>query len=136
MQAPVVAPLPYLEAGNGEYELPIINRSQPFAFKYHALSQEARLREAMAAIERLDASPVWKDNIPNLEPTTYAPAITPKQGHIAMQVSGGMLGTNVITEHDGQKVAIKGWTRKIVVQSIEEGDEQSAHVKVIEDERF
>jgi hypothetical protein len=90
----------------------------------------------MAAIERLDASHVWKDNIPNLEPTTYAPAITPKQGHIAMQVSGGMLGTNVITENDGQKVAIKGWTRKIIVQSIEEGDAQSAHVKVIEDERF
>jgi Uncharacterised methyltransferase family (DUF6094)/Helicase conserved C-terminal domain len=135
-KTPVYAPLPYLETGHGEYELPTINSSLPFVFKYHAFSQEARLREAMAAIERLDSSQIWKDKIPSLEPQTYEPAITPKQGHIAMQVSGGMLGTNVITENNGEKVAIKGWTRKILVQNIEDNGGDTTHTKVIEDERF
>ncbi|MCD4671396.1 MAG: DUF6094 domain-containing protein [Anaerolineaceae bacterium] len=136
IQDPVYLPLPHFEAGYGEYALPAVNSSQPFKFQYHALSQEARLREAMAAIERLNASSGWKENIPDLEPPTYEPAITPKQGHIAMQVAGGMLGTNVITENDGKILAIKGWTHKISVANVFDNDGESSTAKVVEDERF
>jgi predicted RNA methylase len=136
IQDPVYVPLPYFETGNGEYDLPAVNKKIPFKFQYHALSQEARLREALAAIERLNNSTLWKENVPALEPPTYEPAITPKQGHIAMQVAGGMLGTNVITENDGKKLAIKGWTHKIRVANVIENGEEASTTKIVEDERF
>ena len=135
IQEPVYAPLPYFEAGHGEYDIPVVDKNQPFKFKYVMYSHAAMMQEGLAAIERLESSQVWQDNIPSIEPPTYNPAITPKQGHISMQVSGGMLGTNVIDENDGRKVAIKGFTRKIVVTSVDV-DEDTGRQKTIEDERF
>ena len=133
---PVFAPLPNLVPGSGQYAIPAVDVNQPFKFLYSAVSQKARLQEGLAAIERLDNSHAWMDNVPSLEPPTYEPAITPKQGHIALQVSGGMLGTNVITENNGDLVAIKGWTRKITVRSISEDEEESGFTKITEEERF
>jgi SAM-dependent methyltransferase len=135
---PVFAPLPNFMPGNGAYRIPVVDENQPFKFLYNAVSQKARLHEGLAAIERLDNARAWLDNIPSLEPPTYEPAITPKQGHIALQVSGGMLGTNVITEPNGNLVAIKGWTRKILVRSISQDEEEDSagFTKITEDERF
>ena len=134
-QKPVYADLPNFVAGHGEYDIPVVDKNQPFKFQYVAYSLASQMQEGLAAIERLENSQIWQDNVPSIEPLTYNPAITPKQGHIAMQVSGGMLGTNVIEEKDGSKIAIKGFTRKIVVTSVEV-DEDTGQQKTIEDERF
>jgi len=59
-------------------------------------TDEGFLRAAEESVVRLEASHDWLDLIPVTEPPVIEPAMTPKKGHIAMQVNGGLLGTNLV----------------------------------------
>ncbi len=116
---PVIEPLPALTAGNGEYivpETPLKGKGgRPFRFQYQAVSDEDYLREAEEAARRLDAGRDWTDLIPALVPPKIEPAMTPKKGHIAMQVSGGLLGTNLVRAPSGRALLLKGSVDKVQV---------------------
>jgi hypothetical protein len=98
---PVLADLPELASGYGEYIIPLTplkgKGGRPFRFQYQAVSDEDFLREAEDCAARLDLSRDWLDLISSVEPPKLEPAMTPKKGHIAMQVSGGLLGTNLVS---------------------------------------
>jgi hypothetical protein len=51
------------------------------------------------------------------------PVITPKLGHVSMQVSGGLLGTNPVTDSTGQPLLIKGGTEKYTVRMEDDREE-------------
>ncbi len=128
---PVVTSLPDLAAGNGEYlipETPLKGKGgRPFRFQYQAVSDEDYLREAEEAARRLDAARDWNDLIPALEPPKIEPAMTPKRGHIAMQVSGGLLGTNLVHESSGRALLLKGSVDKVQVMKPDANlDEEAA----------
>ena len=118
-RVPVIETLPELSAGNGEYvvpETPLKGKGgRPFRFQYQAVSDEDYLREAEEAACRLDASRDWTDLIPVLEPPKIEPAMTPKKGHIALQVSGGLLGTNLVRAPSGRALLLKGSVDKVQV---------------------
>ena len=58
---------------------------------------------------------IGSDLIPALEPPRIEPAMTPKRGHIAMQVSGGLLGTNLVRDPSGRALLLKGSVDKVQV---------------------
>ena len=70
------------------------------------------LHAAEEAVGRLEASHAWRDLIPAVERPIVEPAITPKKGHIALQVTGGLLGTNLVRSADQTPLLIKGNVRK------------------------
>ena len=50
--------------------------------------------------------------------------MSPKKGHIAMQVSGGLLGTNLVRAKDGSVLLLKGGVSKLAnTRIIEEGED-------------
>lgn len=150
LRPPHFAEMPYLTAGNGEYVIPLSplkgKHGAAFRFQYQMISEEDMLHEAEATAERLDASREWADLVPPTEPPIIEPAMLPKQGHVAMQVSGGLLGTNLVANRDGQPVLLKGNVRKYtvrkqddieeIVQEIVDDDEKPALRKVVLEERF
>lgn len=127
--------LPELHAGQGEYALPLSplkgRQGKPFRFQYHAVSDEAMVREAHLAAASLETnSKDWRDLRPKGEPPALHPVITPKKGHIASQLSGGLLGTNLV-QHHGASLLLKGGQRKYSVV-VNGGDEEDSQI-VIED---
>ncbi len=118
-RVPVIEPLPELMAGSGDYVVPGTSLKgkggRPFRFQYQAVSDEDYLREAEDATQRLDATRDWTDLIPALAPPRIEPAMTPKRGHIAMQVSGGLLGTNLVRDLTGRTLLLKGSVDKVQV---------------------
>ena len=128
-------PLPELGAGDGSYPIPVSplrgKNGKPFRFQYHAVSDEALLREAEAAAARLEQSHrEWRELCPVAEPPILHPVITPKKGHIASQLSGGLLGTNLV-QQEGASLLLKGGQRKYTV--VVSGDEEEKAEIVVED---
>ncbi|MBL8080456.1 MAG: hypothetical protein JNM55_20970 [Anaerolineales bacterium] len=116
---PVLTQMKELSPGNGDYIVPAAperggERGQPFRFKYQPVTEEDYIKAAEKAAITLDASHAWLDLVPPIEPPIITPAISPKQGHIAMQVTGGLLGTNVLN-HDGQRMLLKGYMQKVTL---------------------
>lgn len=140
---PRFEPLPDLCAGHGEYEVPMSpqkgKRGAAFRWQYVAVSEDDYVREAEDCAARLDASREWLDLIPCTEPPLIEPAMTPKKGHIAMQVSGGLLGTNLVRAASGEALLLKGNVTKYTItrQDVIEGeDENDSMLKVQTEERF
>ncbi len=132
--------LPELAAGDGSYSIPVSSlrgkNGKPFRFQYYAVSDEALLREAEVAAARLEQSHrEWRDLCPVAEPPILHPVITPKKGHIASQLSGGLLGTNLVQQDDGMyahtPLLLKGGQRKYTV--VIRGDEDEEAEIVVED---
>ncbi len=142
VKKPVYAPLPELVAGHGEYEVPPSplrgKGGAAFRWQYQAVSEDDYLREAEDAAARLDAGREWRDLFPRLEPPTIEPAMTPKRGHIAMQMSGGLLGTNLARDPSGQALLLKGNVTKRRVTEFEDAasddddDNGLTKVKIVE----
>lgn len=127
---PILSNLPELTAGNGAYTIPPTplkgKSGRPFRFQYQAVSDEDFQREAEDCAARLDSNRAWLDLVPSIEPPKIEPAMTPKKGHIAMQVSGGLLGTNRVTAPSGQAMLLKGNVDKIQVCKAEANLDEEA----------
>jgi hypothetical protein len=119
--------LPVLHAGQGEYVIPASPLRGPkgkaFSFKYMPVSEDDYLRAAAACITSLENTPAWQALIPETEPLAITPVITPKLGHVSMQVSGGLLGTNPVTDPAGRPLLIKGGTEKYTVRVDDDREE-------------
>lgn len=140
---PRFEPLQEFRAGQGEYEVPVSplkgRRGAAFRWQYLAVSDEDYLREADDCAIRLDASRDWLSLIPRTEPPTIEPAMTPKRGHIAMQVSGGLLGTNLVRAPSGEALLLKGNVTKYTIvrhDVIESEDDEDSMTRVQSEERF
>jgi SAM-dependent methyltransferase len=140
---PVFEPLPELIAGSSDYSVPVSplkgKRGATFRWQYVAVSDDDYLREADDAATRLDASREWCDLFPRIKPPLIEPAMTPKKGHIAMQVSGGLLGTNCVRTPSGDSLLLKGNVTKYTVtrhEVLESEDDEETMVKVQTEERF
>jgi len=144
MKRPRFESLPELCAGHGEYEVPLSpekgKHGAAFRWQYVAVSDEDYLREAEDAANRLNTSREWLALPPRTEPPTIEPAMTPKKGHIAMQVSGGLLGTNLVTTPEGVPLLLKGNVTKYTVTKHDvvesDDDEGGSMTKVQTEERF
>lgn len=115
VRQPVYGDLPELSTGQGAYPIPLSplrGRRGAFRFQYVPVSDDDYLRAAADAVARLEAGREWRALIPATEPPIIEPAMTPKKGHIAMQVSGGLLGTNLVRAPDQAPLLIKGHVRK------------------------
>jgi hypothetical protein len=111
VRQPRYAELPELTIGQGEYVIPISplkSKRGAFCFQYVPVTDEGYLRAADEAVVSLEASHAWRDLFPKIEPPVIEPAMTPKKGHIAMQVNGGLLGTNLVRAADQTPLLIKG----------------------------
>ncbi|MEA3350924.1 MAG: DUF6094 domain-containing protein, partial [Chloroflexota bacterium] len=117
--------LPVLTAGNGEYTVPASpqrgKKGMAFRFKYMAVSTDDYLRAADVCAKSIESGHDWQDLVPETTPRTITPAITPKMGHVSMQTTGGLLGTNLIT-NDGRPMLIKGGMEKFTVL-VDDGEE-------------
>ncbi|MFH1632804.1 MAG: hypothetical protein ABIG63_02185 [Chloroflexota bacterium] len=126
-------PLPVLCAGNGEYAVPESptcgKKGMTFRFKYMPVSAEDYLRAAEVSAQTLENSQTWQMLAPKTGVRTITPAITPKLGHISMQVSGGLRGTNLIADPNGQPLLIKGGMEKYKVRVDRDGDEDEIDYK-------
>src|SRR5579859_2985369 len=151
VRQPVLSAMPHLLPGHGEYAIPLAplkgRHGAPFRFQYQVVSDDDMLREAEDAAARLDASREWAEMAPPVAPPVIEPAMTPKKGHIAMQVSGGLLGTNLVRDAGGRALLLKGNVRKYTVRrsgefeevdfSRDEEDEHKRQLRKIEvEERF
>ncbi|MCC6190661.1 MAG: hypothetical protein IT318_16650 [Anaerolineales bacterium] len=127
VRQPVLAGMPHLQAGHGEYAIPVSpprgRHGAPFRFQYQVVSDDDMLREAEEAAARLDLSREWAELVPQVMPPVIEPAMTPKKGHIAMQVSGGLLGTNLVRDPNGRALLLKGNVRKYAVRRSGEFEE-------------
>ncbi|HEY4722880.1 MAG TPA: DUF6094 domain-containing protein, partial [Anaerolineae bacterium] len=115
VRQPQYGPLPELTAGQGEYAIPLSplkSKHGAFRFQFVPVTDEGFLRAAEESVVRLEAGHDWLDLIPVTEPPVIEPAMTPKKGHIAMQVNGGLLGTNLVRAPDQTPLLIKGNVRK------------------------
>lgn len=110
---PVKEPIPFIDEIEPEafYTPPAQDKEGHFRFQYNPMTPSALLSEANAAAGRLVVSRQWMDKVPNMEPPTYCPVMTPKAGHVASQILAGLHGTNVV-EEDGKPVALKGFLVK------------------------
>lgn len=137
VRRPVLAPLPELCAGCGDYlvpESPLKGRGgRPFRFQYRAQTEDDIRREAEGCARRIEAGRDWLDLFPPLEPLVIRPAMTPKKGHIAMQVSGGLLGTNVVRDPAGRPALLKGNVSKYPLV-VEAGADSEADLDEADDE--
>jgi hypothetical protein len=124
---PVFTALPEIFHGKGEYQVPPSpprgSHGAAFSFKFSPVTVDDFLRAGEKAVLALERSPAWLDLIPQTEPLTITPAITPKLGHVSMQVSGGLLGTNLVTAPDGREILIKGGTEKFNVRVDDENED-------------
>jgi hypothetical protein len=127
VHVPILADLPTLTAGNGEYVIPPSPvagpKGQAFRFQQTPISEEDYLRAADKAAQSLEKSRAWETLRPETEAQTITPAITPKLGHVSMLVTAGLLGTTLVT-HDGQALLIKGGTEKYTVKVEDDGNEE------------
>ena len=126
VRQPVYGDLPELVAGHGEYTIPVSPLRGPrgaFRFQFTPVTDEDRLRVAQDSIARLEQSRDWLDLIPKTTPPVIEPAMTPKKGHIAMQVNGGLLGTNLVRSADQTPLLIKGNVRKTSKTVVHHPDE-------------
>ncbi len=136
--------LPEFAAGAGEYVVPASpltgKNNAPFCWKYRAVSEEDYLREADSCAAVVEASRQWLDLLPQIEPPIIEPAMTPKKGHIAMQVSGGLLGTNLVHSPNGASLLLKGNITKYTITRHDvlemEDDDEDTLTKVRTEERF
>jgi hypothetical protein len=87
------------------------------------VSEADYLRAAEACIAKLEDTPAWQVLVPETEPLAITPVITPKLGHVSMQVSGGLLGTNPVTDPTGRPLLIKGGTEKYTVRVADDREE-------------
>lgn len=95
-----------------------------FKWQYAAVSDEDLAREAERAAAQLDTTNKWISLAPATEPEIITPAMTPKNGHIALLVSGGVLGTNKIVDPaDGKSVLLKGHVIKTKVRVTQTDDD-------------
>ncbi len=118
VRQPQSAELPELTAGCGEYLIPLSpvkSKRGAFRFQYVPVSDEGYQRAAAGPIAQVEQSRAWRDLLPLIEPPVIEPAMTPKKGHIAMQVNGGLLGTNLVRAPDQTPLLIKGNVRKTSV---------------------
>ena len=124
---PVYAPLTAIPTGNGEYSVPPSPaagpRGQAFRFKQAPVSEEDYLHAADRAAAALERSRAWLSLVPEIEAQTITPAITPKQGHISMLVTAGLLGSTLVT-HNGRPLLLKGGTEKYTVRVDEDNEEE------------
>ena len=127
VHVPILADLPTLAAGSGEYVIPPSPvagpKGQAFRFKHMPVTEEDYLRAADRAALALEKSRSWLNLIPEIEAQTITPAITPKQGHISMLVTAGLLGTTLVT-HNGFPLLLKGGTEKYTVKIDEDSEEE------------
>ncbi len=127
VHVPVLADLPTLTAGSGEYNIPPSPvagpKGQAFPFKHMPVTEEDYLRAADKAALALEKSRPWLNLIPEIESQTITTAITPKQGHISMLVTAGLLGTTLVT-HNGFPLLLKGGTEKYTVKIDEDSEEE------------
>ena len=127
VHVPILAGLPTLAAGSGEYVIPPSPvagpKGQAFRFKHMPVTEEDYLRAADTAALALEKSRSWLNLIPEIEAQTITPAITPKQGHISMLVTAGLLGTTLVT-HNGFPLLLKGGTEKYTVKIDEDSEEE------------
>ncbi len=118
--APAFTPLTELPTGSGAYTIPPSPPHGPrgavFSFKFTPVGLDDYLLAAHRAALALEKTPAWRELIPETEPPAITPAITPKLGHVSMQVSGGLLGTNLVTDEAGRGLLIKGGTEKFTVR--------------------
>ncbi len=115
VRAALYGELSALTAGQGEYAIPpspLKFKNGLFRFQYQPVTDEDYLREADLGVQGLESGRAWHDLIPPVVPPTIRPVMSPKQGHIAMQVSGGLLGTNLVRAADQTPLLIKGNIRK------------------------
>ena len=123
---PLYGELQELVAGHGEYVIPLSplkSKRGAFRFQYVPVTDEGFLRAAEDAVVQIEAGHDWRDLIPLIEPPTIEPAMTPKKGHIAMQVNGGLLGTNLVRAPDQTPLLIKGNVRKTSKTVVHDPDE-------------
>ncbi|MBN1887248.1 MAG: hypothetical protein JW850_04640 [Thermoflexales bacterium] len=149
VQKPVYAPLAELPEGHGEYVVPPAplrgEGGRAFCFKYVPVTDDDYLKAAEEVVDKLESSRGWLDLVPPAAPKPITPAMTPKQGHIAMQLSGGLLWTCDVVS-SGKPMLLKGNVSKIAVV-VENGDEAEVDLdgddddddslrKVVIEERF
>jgi hypothetical protein len=95
----VLGSLEELPISGLRYVLPLSppkgKNQQPFRFQYRAVLPEDNLWEGDRCASVLDASRATLDLDPSVTPPIIEPAMTPKQGHISMQVSSGLLSSNL-----------------------------------------
>jgi hypothetical protein len=147
---PVLAALPEILPGNGEYTLPSApergDNGQAFRFKFQPIAESDYARMAVEAVQKLTASKAWLALRPPLDKEPITPAISPNLGHISMQVTAGLLGTARIL-HNGSPLLLKGSLRKktLVIQGdqiayeMDGGveDQDKEHMKRVDvEERF
>lgn len=108
-----------LTPGRGEYRVPSSplrgRHGAAFRFQYTPVTDDDYLRAADAAAARLDAGREMRALVPPVEPAVIRPAMSPKKGHIALQLSGGLLGTNAVSTPAGGRLLLKGNVRKYTV---------------------
>lgn len=135
VRAALYGDLPELIEGHGEYAIPVSplkSKGGVFRFQYHPVSDDDYLREADGAAIGLENSRAWRDLIPPVAPPTIRPVMSPKRGHIATQVNGGLLGTNLVRSPDQSPLLIKGNIRKST--SVQRNDPLADAVQVSGDD--
>jgi SAM-dependent methyltransferase len=124
---PVFTSLIEIHLGSGEYQVPPTpargTHGAAFSFRFSPVSVDDFLEAGERAAQALERTPAWLELIPQTTPLAITPAITPKLGHVSMQVSGGLLGTNRVTAPDGRDLLIKGGTEKFTVRVDDENEE-------------
>ncbi len=127
VRVPVLADLSEIPVGYSAYLIPPSPlsgpRGQAFRFKHVPVTEEDYLRAAEKGARMLEKSNAWLNLIPEVEAQTITPVITPKQGHISMLVTAGLLGTTLVT-HNGQPLLLKGGTEKYTVRVDEESQDE------------
>ena len=137
VRQPQHGPLPELTTGQGEYTIPLSplkSKHGAFRFQFVPVTDEGFLRAAEESVVRLEASHDWLDLIPATAPLVIEPAMTPKKGHIAMQVNGGLLGTNLVHAPDQTPLLIKGNVRKTSVTTKSDPLDEDAAIAISTDD--
>jgi hypothetical protein len=127
VRIPQFTSLPTLEMGQAQYPIPPSPMNGPhsraFRFKHMPVTDEDYLRAADRSAQALEKSRAWLALTPEIEAQTITPVMTPKQGHVSMLVSAGLLGTTCIT-HNGAPLLLKGGTEKYTVKIDEDNEEE------------
>jgi hypothetical protein len=127
VRIPQLTSLPALEMGQAQYLVPQSPISGPrgraFRFKHMPVTEEDYLRAADRSAQALEKSRTWLNLPPEIEAQTITPVMTPKQGHVSMLVSAGLLGTTCIT-HNGAPLLLKGGTEKYTVKIDDDNEEE------------
>jgi hypothetical protein len=107
------------------YEVPASDDLEGFTFRSIRLDPEQ-------ALERLKTSPVWEKAHHQMYPACLAKSIQPltclREGHLAMLLASGMMNGEVVGS-DGKKLVVKGAVKKGIINSTEETDTSTRHIK-------